>query len=168
VCDSWEIAEYLEVNYPGEKSLFRGNKEAHFFFDQYVAQVVMGPLSILGSPKVAALLEEKAGEFYKRTRLERYGYDIDAWAKEDPEKQLQDLKKVLAPVHASLEKSRTFIFGEHVTYSDMVLLAHFLWIRVTDESLLERILGLFEGGLEREWFERCLKELHVDDKLSRK
>jgi len=168
VADSWDIAVYLETTYNTKPSLFHGNKASHFFFQQYVSNILLGPLRVLALPKVPLILDERSAEYFNRTREAKFGASLEVWRKQNPQPHLDELKNKLIPVHLTLTETKKYLGGDEISYSDIVLLSIFLWLKVADEELLQKIFGLFEGGIEKEWYHRCVEVLKVDETLATK
>jgi len=165
ICDSWNIAEYLEQTYPAStnNSLFRGHEEAHYFFQQYVSNSIVPLLRYLVPPRVPDILDERGAEYFKRTRQEMFGMPLEEMAKQNHIDKIDLLKVSLKSVHNTLLKTNNFISGDEITYSDIILLSVYLWIHAVDEVLLHQCFEFFEGGVEKDWYYKCRVILRVDE-----
>jgi len=162
VTDSWDIAEYLEEHVTTGNSLFRGNMASHFFFQQYLMNLVTVPLRYLLIPRVPHVLLPRSEEYFRRTRQEQFGQPLNEMLAKDPQPHIIEFKSALKPIHLTLRKTKAFLAGDHLTYSDIILLSLFLWVRDTHIELFEQLFVFFDGGFERIWYDRCISELHPD------
>ncbi len=161
--DSWDIAEYLENTYPNKNSLFHGNANVHFFFQQYIGDILFGSLRFLVVPRMPAHLDERSAEYFNRTRQVSFGVPLSELLARDPTPYLNDLKKGLKPINTTLTRTKHFLNGDEPSYSDIILLSVFLWIQVADEALLQTILGFYESEILKQWFERCVALFNISE-----
>jgi len=163
VTDSWDIAEYLEAHFPGERPLFKGGKEPHYFFQKYVETVVLSSLKYILLPKTPDILAPVSAEYFRRTRREWYGVSLEEWAAQDQKPYFEDLRKALTPIHLTLEKTKKFLGGEEITYSDIILFSIYLWVYAYGNDLLEKFFQIFPGDVEKEWFKRNWDFFHIEE-----
>ena len=138
VFDSWEIARYLERQYPDKPSLFGGPMgEAHARFINCWADGVLNPgiiRLVLGD--VYAVIAEKDRAYFHASRTERFGVPPDQ-VQAERDKTVATFRQSLAPVRAALG-TQSFLGGERPSYADYIVMGGFMWARnVSDFELLE-------------------------------
>lgn len=151
VCDSWSIAEHLEEKYPQAPSLFANNeakekaKALHLWASTVLSKHIPGIL-ILDLYNVIA---EQDKEYFRRSREERIGTSLEAFAA-TPEKHIKGLQKELTYVRELLA-TKNYLGGNKPDYSDICLLATFLWIATSGTTEF-----LEKDDLIYAWYQRVL------------
>ena len=153
ITDSWDIACFLEENFPDQPSLFQSRSAAKLF-DFQIAKSLLMPLfrTIVGD--IFNVIDEKDHVYFRETREPRIGCTIEE-AAETIEPSFSVFKENLWPYIEYL-KLNEFIGGEVPTYQDYGLYGMFLWARMTspkqligkDDSIsswLNRMDQLFDG-----------------------
>lgn len=153
VCDSWEIANYLEETYPDKPSLFGGEQgRSYAFFVQNWS------LLTLHLPLMRAILldivdrvpnEEK--EQFRKVREQRIGMTLEEIASGPVEERVAAVRAVLEPVRAVL-RAQPFLSGAAPLYADYILAGQLHWPR---EASPLRILESDDPVMS--WFERMLE-----------
>lgn len=151
ICDSWEIARYLEETYPDRPSLFGGGggfaigKQIESWVNASVSSVVV----TLVLKDIHDRLAPADQAYFRESREKRYGRSLEA-VQEGREDRLAALATALLPLHLTL-KHQPFIGGDTPLYADYILFGTLQWPRVvSDFPLLE------PGRPVSDWFERCL------------
>lgn len=157
VSDSWDIACYLEENYPDQPSLFNGDvgRRAAKLLSLQIAPSLLMPLFKTLAFDIHAVLLEKDKDYFRTAREPRIGCTLEQ-ANEDFETSLTIFKNNLWPYNQYL-KSADFFAGAEPAYSDYILYSTFLWARGTSvkkiiddddplASWINRMDGLY-GGL---------------------
>ncbi|MDE2606148.1 MAG: glutathione S-transferase N-terminal domain-containing protein [Burkholderiales bacterium] len=159
LCESWDIAEYLEDTYPDRPSLFgcaQGRASARFV-NQWASEVLHPAVARLVVPSIPAALHEKDRDYFRTTRQAAFGRTFEAMAAEHDE-ALESLGRVLAPLRSVLAK-QAFLAGASPAYSDHAVFGAFQWARVISPVRLtgpddpiaawvDRMLDAY-GGLAR-------------------
>ena len=151
VSDSQKIAEYLEIAYPNEASLF-GEPPAPALtqfikawtessLDPAIEQVVL--------PDVYALLHPKDKAYFRQSREQALGITFEELARQRDE-ALARFKAVLAPLRATL-KGQSFMAGSAPTYADHIVFGAVQWARLTSSTPL-----LDEHDLIADWMDAVL------------
>lgn len=157
VSDSFEIATFLEREFPDRPSLFGGpqGEQLAYFFNLWTDREIVSGLVPYLMLDVLALVDETdqrhlRGQIegvFKRSLEDLYG---------EREKALQQLGKKLAPVRKTLGRA-PFLGGPAPGYADYILFGTFQWARVVsdvpvfapDDAMSEwfsRLLDLYNGA----------------------
>lgn len=156
ISDSWNIACYLEKQYPEKPSLFGGEagKTAAKLLGHQIARPLLMPLFRTLVADIYSVIDDCDKEYFRETREPRIGCTIEEAAK-DFEGSLKTFQTNLLPYSDYLSNA-DFLCGEQAAYSDYVLYGVFLWARATsDKNLiadedtinawLKRMDGLYDG-----------------------
>lgn len=156
VTDSWEIARYLELNYPNHPSLFGGEVgEAEALFIKFWCEQTIYPLLL----RIIMLdlfehLHEKDKAYFRQSREQRLGITLEEFAQPTPD-MIAQLSQALTPVRKTLE-CQPYLGGAQPSFADYIVFSAFQWARaVSPISLLisedpvyvwrEQLLNAFEG-----------------------
>ncbi len=159
VADSWNIAAYLEDQYPDRPSLFGGSggRAAARYVNSWADVVLNATLSRLLVLDILNHLEPGDRTYFRESREKRFGMTLEAFAA-DREGNLAALRNALEPLRATLA-AQPFIGGESPLYTDYIVFGSLQWARSIGRTrLLEptdpvegwraRLLDAF-GGLAR-------------------
>ena len=157
VCDSFEIAIFLEQEFPDRPSLFGGphGEQLCYFFNLWtdreivpglVPYLMLDVLKCVEEPDQHHLRSQIEGIF-KRSLEDLYG---------ERDRALQQLGRKLAPVRKTLARS-PFLGGARPAYADYVLFGTLQWARVVSEipvlasddplfGWFLRLLDLYDGA----------------------
>lgn len=153
VSDSWNIAKYLETQYPDSPSLKLENGEVLFL--KFWTETVLHPgLIKLLLLDVHNSLTEKDKIYFRESREKLFGKTLEEVVN-GREERLPNLQKLLTPLSLTL-KQQEFLAGESPGFSDYIVFGAFEWARcISDFSLLqaddsiyewrEKMLGLHDG-----------------------
>lgn len=159
LCESWDIAEYLEDAHPDRPSLFgcpQGRATARFV-NQWASEVLHPAVARVVVPEIPAALHEKDREYFRRTREAAFGQTFEAIAAERDE-ALVALDRTLAPLRSTLAH-QPYVAGAAPAYADHAVFGAFQWARVIGpaeltaagdpiSSWVARMLDAY-GGLAR-------------------
>lgn len=157
IVDSWEIAKYLEAEYPNSPSLKIKNGEVLFvkFWTETVLHSELLRFIILD---IYNILDPKDKIYFRKSREKLFGKTLEEIV-QGREKRLPHFQKSLKSLRATLNEQK-FIAGEHPGFSDYIVFGEFQWARcVSNFSLLNPDDPIFN------WREKML-DLH--DQLARK
>lgn len=159
--DSWAIAEYLDVAYPDEPSLF-GSADGKAFarFANEYANTQLNPL--IGGAIVYDIYDrivDADREYFKASREKIFGKSFDDLRRER-DSFIARFQAALAPVR-NVVKMQDFLTGDSPSYADYAVFGALQWIRCSsdcrmmrpDDPVLawrDRILALFDGYAGRE------------------
>jgi glutathione S-transferase len=156
VCDSWEIARYLESAYPDRPSLFGGvDAQAQALFIKHWCELVLHPHVLrLVVLDVFASIRDKDKAYFRSSREARFSRPLEQVAVV-PEQGLPALREALVPLRATVAK-QPFLGGDHPMFVDYMVFAHFQFARSisalrlleTDDPVWawhERLLNAFDG-----------------------
>ena len=135
VSDSWQIAKYLEAEYPDAPSLKLENGEV--LFVKFWAETVMTPVLL----KFLLLdihhsLTAKDKIYFRESREKSFGKTLEEIV-EGREDRLPDFQKTLTPLRLTLKKQK-FVAGKSPGFSDYIVFGAFQWARcISDFSLLQ-------------------------------
>ena len=154
VADSWNIACYLEDNFPGP-SLFdpAGRAVAQFYAD-WVNSALLPPLFMSIVAEIPQHLKDEDLRYFVTMRERRIGMSLEDTVPLRPQ-NLAAFNKALHPARSVLAGA-DFLGGDAPFYGDFCLFAAFQWARmVTDIPILEtddplnawiaRFDGLYDG-----------------------
>jgi glutathione S-transferase len=148
VRDSWQIAEYLEKQYP-QRPLFPGGPGLFLTFNAWVDRAVVPAML----PIVAADIHERvdpADQDYFRGSMEKVLKKTLEQAAADRSALLERLGRTVEPMQAAL-KRQPFVSGDAPAYADYALFSVFQWARVmSPHEVLEA------GAPLHAWRERML------------
>ncbi len=160
VCDSWEIASYLEAAHPDRPSLFGGpDARAQALFIKHWCELTLHPLVLrLILLDIFASIHDKDKEHFRKTREARFGRPLEQIAVA-PQQGVPALREALAPLRATLLR-QPYLGGERPMFVDYMVFAHFQGARsVSSLRLLEpddpvwawheRLLDAFDGFARR-------------------
>ncbi|NOZ42864.1 MAG: glutathione S-transferase family protein [Alphaproteobacteria bacterium] len=129
ITDSWDIACYLEDNFPDRPSLFggaAGKAYASFFhFSSFYTLVI--PLFQALAYDIFTCLDDRDREYFRRSREARLGKSLEA-AHDRQSENLAIFHKQLWPCNSIL-KAQDFLSGDHPAYVDYILYGLFQWAR---------------------------------------
>lgn len=128
VHDSWEIAKYLEENYPDRPSLFGGT--AGFALSKLysnLGDVIAGQIIRFVLVDVYQHLDQKDQAYFRESREQRFGMPLEQVI-EGREHKLQAFRDSLAPLRMTL-KTQPFFGGEAPLYADYAIFGSFMWAR---------------------------------------
>jgi glutathione S-transferase len=151
VFDSWDIAVFLEREFPDRPTLFGGpqGEQLALFFNLWTdREIVPGlvpylMLDVLGcvDERDQRHLRGQIEGIFKKPLEELYG---------EREKALQQLGKKLAPVRKLLARA-PFLGGASPAYADYILFGTFQWARVVSDTQV-----LAPDDVLSAWFTRVL------------
>lgn len=154
VADSWEIAKYLEREYPDSPSLKLEHGEVLFI--KFWAETILHPEMLrMLVLDIHDRLATKDQAYFRESREKLLGKALEDVVNNRQER-LPRLHKLLTPLRTTLSKQE-FISGETPGFSDYIIFGAFQWARcISDFSLLndndliyvwrEKMLNL-HGGL---------------------
>ena len=151
ICDSWEIAWYLEHTYPDRPSLFGGDagRSLCVFIQNWTGAIVqVGLVRMIISDIHGHLLPEDQ-DYFRASREKRFGRSLED-AQADREQRVEEFRKSLNPLRMTV-RTQPFISGDHPLYADYLVFGAFQWARTISPF---RILE--DDDPVRSWFERCL------------
>lgn len=105
--DSWDIALYLEENFPDTPSLFHGNVGLHKFFYDYCTFNI---LPILFKLIVLSIDCGPSQAWFRKNNEAKFGTTLEVYAG-DSNKNMEALKLALVPIYHVLKKY-PFITGD--------------------------------------------------------
>ncbi|MEH6470361.1 MAG: glutathione S-transferase family protein [Halopseudomonas sp.] len=156
VCDSFNIAVYLDQTYPDAPPLL-GSEIAigqAKFIETWTNTQVMGTLFRIIIMDVFNGLDDADKAYFRETREKRFGMTLEQFEKDDDE-QRAALATILTPVRMMLA-TQPFLSGDKPAYADYILMGCFMLARCgSDKNILadddpilawvERMLDLYDG-----------------------
>ena len=156
VSDSWDIAEYLETQYPDAPSLF-GGEVGHGlarFLNTWTDRVMHSALIRLVIADILAHVDDADREYFIESRSARFGKppaDVQTRSEEDQ----NAFANAVSTIKASLVGNE-FLSGSAPAYGDYIVFGAFAWARsISDFALLkpddpvyawrDRMLDLYDG-----------------------
>lgn len=127
VSDSWNIADYLENNYPHTPSLFGGpeGRSLARFVSHWTETVMVMGIARMVVADVHAVIHEKDREYFRASREARLGKSLEEVVA-DREAALPVFRQGLDPLRALL-REQPFVGGARPTYADYVPFSLFQW-----------------------------------------
>lgn len=156
VCDSWEIANYLDATYTNSPSLF-GSPEAKgeaLFIKHWSEQVLAPALFPLIALDIFNKLHQADKGYFRQKWETRIGIPLEKLATH-PDRKLSKLRSLLAPLMDTL-RIQPFVAGEQPNFADYIIFGWFQFAGCTSPLKLvekddpvcvwhERMLALFDG-----------------------
>ncbi|MBL4801778.1 MAG: glutathione S-transferase N-terminal domain-containing protein, partial [Emcibacter sp.] len=129
ITDSWDIACYLEDNFPDAPSLFGGEAGKSFanFFNSTSFYHLVIPLFQTLVYDIFETLDEKDKAYFRASREERLGKSLED-AHKNQDKSLATFQKQLWPYKATL-KTQDFFHGDSPAYVDYIMYGLFQWAK---------------------------------------
>lgn len=151
VRDSWAIAEYLEMQYPEEPSLFGGEtgRALARFTNHWVDRTVLA----VAFPLIACdgmAVQREADRTYFAELIERLTGMTPAMLEEAQPRNAERLAKAVDPARATLRR-QAFLSGGAPAYADYALFSIYQWARIASPLKL-----LQDDPVMSAWFERLL------------
>ena len=154
ICDSWEIARYLESAYPDRRALFGGPaSEAQALFLRYWCDLTLQPLILrLIVLDIYAHIHETDRAYFRQSREARFGMPLEQ-IPVPPERGIPALREAIAPLRATVQR-QPYLGGETPRFVDYMVFAHFQCPRIVSPLRL-----LDTGDPVFAWRERMLDAL---------
>ena len=153
ISDSWEIAKYLESEYPDNPSLKLDNGEVLFikFWSETVLHPELLQLLVLDIHDNLSLEDQS---YFRESREKMLGKTLEEVVANRQER-LPRIQKLLTPLRSTLSKQE-YLSGETPGFSDYIVFGAFQWARcVSDFSILnaddivykwrDKMLNIYEG-----------------------
>jgi glutathione S-transferase len=151
VCDSWEIAKYLESAYSERPSLFGGpTGEGLALFVKFWCEHSLNRVILrIILPDLFKCLHDKDKSYFRESREARFGTTLEQYAL-PAEEGVSLLRSALSPMRSSLQR-QPYLAGAQPTFADYIVFGTFQWARsVSPVALLEASDPVFE------WRDRLL------------
>ncbi len=127
VCDSWDIAAYLDDTYP-DNPLFEGlGYERAREIDGLIGQHAFPAFFPLYIGDVLGKLDAENAHYFRTTREARFGTTIEQLSA-GRDGVLPDARKAIEPLRAEITKA-DWLHGDGPGYGDYIVLAFFAWIK---------------------------------------
>lgn len=156
VCDSWQIALYLDQAYPDRPPLMADQlaRASAKFLNTWCDTQLIATLAPLAIKAVHSVLAEPDADYFRESREKRFGKPLEEVSSSGAQKDARErLEKVLQPLAAVLEDS-PYLGGDQPYYGDYAVLGTLMWPYVVSPA------SLFETkSAVADWFERML-DLH--------
>lgn len=154
VCDSFEIALYLDEVYPDRPSLFcgEGGKAMARFIENWSQSTLHMAVTRIAILDIHNLLGPADREYFRRSREERLGASLEDIAAAG-KAEIEGFARKLQPLRNML-KAQPFIGGEGPLFPDYIVFGALQWLRTTAGTKV-----LEEDDPVALWFRRCL-DLH--------
>lgn len=156
IVDSWDIACYLESNYPQRPSLFGGKAaESEALFIKFWCDRVINPVVFqIVVLDVFENLHEKDKAYFRKSREAKLGKTLEEFAQPNDD-YVTALNQALEPLRETL-KSQAYLGGDAANFADYIIFAAFMWIESissikilnTEDSIYtwrDRLLNAFDG-----------------------
>ncbi|CEP19721.1 hypothetical protein [Parasitella parasitica] len=152
VVDSWDIAVYLEEQFPNNPSLFHGNVALHNFFLQYSNKYINGSIYRIVLLDVHASTgdEKLQGWFRKDRESSMRGKSLEQFAG-DVNDNVTKLKTGIALVSSHL-KDHPYVTGDRPGWADVVLLSHLTFLVAFKPEIFET--AVLSDERIRAWWDR--------------
>lgn len=153
ITDSWDIACYLENQYPDQASLFNdeAGKALAASINEWCNNDLLPHIVPIVIGDVYQIIADKDKAYFRESREQRLGVSLEEVA----------AKKAIgiAGLRRELDKIRellslqTYIGGQQPSYGDICLLGMFMWIAcVSDVAFLD------EYDIVNQWFQHMLEQ----------
>jgi len=142
IMDSMAIFEYLEKVKPQPSLLSADQKEwVEAFYDEFNRSI--GPSMSVVLPLVPTFLDQKASEYFKKSRTEMFGKPLDQLVPDAAEREkiwMQTFEAInkLGDTFPALRK--TIPNERPLTYADILLSCYIEWVHCCDATRLQQLL----------------------------
>lgn len=149
VSDSWEIAKYLDAQYPDKPALINGAEgEAHAqLVSALCNNLVFAACAAMAIYPVSQVIDDESAAYFLETREAKFGKKLSDINADDPEAAKANLAKNLAVFEATLGQS-DFLGGDKPTYADYMLFGVLKWVDVVAYRPVQ------EDSQVAKWFDR--------------
>lgn len=156
VSDSWEIAKYLDAQYPDKPMLMKdAEAEAHAQLVSNICNAMLfGTAVSMAIYPVSQIIDDESAAYFIETREAKFGKKLVDVNNEDKDAAKATLAKGLGVFEATLGTS-DYLGGDSPTYADYTLFGVLKWIdvvayRPVDESTnvgkwFDRISAMYDG-----------------------
>lgn len=156
VSDSWEIAKYLDAQYPDKPMLMKdAEAEAHAQLVSNICNATLfGTAVSMAIYPVSQIIDDESAAYFIETREAKFGKKLVDVNNEDKDAAKATLAKGLGIFEATLGTS-DYLGGDSPTYADYTLFGVLKWIdvvayRPVDESTnvgkwFDRISAMYDG-----------------------
>lgn len=156
VSDSWEIAKYLDAQYPDKPMLMKdAEAEAHAQLVSNICNAMLfGTAVSMAIYPVSQIIDDESAAYFIETREAKFGKKLVDVNNEDKDAAKAALAKGLGVFEATLGTS-DYLGGDSPTYADYTLFGVLKWIdvvayRPVDESTnvgkwFDRISAMYDG-----------------------
>ncbi len=157
ISDSFEIAKYLDAQYPDKPTLMNGAEgEAHAQLVSAICNnLIFFTAVTMAIYPVSQILDNESAPYFLETREGKFGKKLSEINADDRDAAKENLKKGLAAFEDTLGIS-DYLGGEKPTYADYTLFGVLKWIdvvayRPVDDSSnvgkwFDRISNLYNGN----------------------
>ena len=127
VCDSWNIAEYLEATYPDRPSLFRGEGgRAHArFINEWTETVLLPNILRMIVLDLYQAVDDGDKSYFRQNREARLGSTLEN-VQAGREGRLPAFHALLSPLQTTLA-NQLWLGGMEPSYADHIVTAAFMW-----------------------------------------
>lgn len=154
VADSFDIALYLDANYPARRTLFCGPPgiaSAHFL-QAWAFGALHSVITRMILTRIHGALGEADQAYFRATREARFECRLEEYAS-GIEHNKQAFTAALEPVRRTLSHHR-WLAGADPAFADYIVFGTLMWLRT-----IAGLLPLPDHDPVSLWFERCL-DLH--------
>jgi glutathione S-transferase len=127
VCDSWDIALYLDKEYPHTARLFDNeqSRARTLFIKNWCERVLQIALFRLVALDIHRALEPADQSYFRESREKRIGMRLEDYVA-DVKGNIKSLQQCLEPLRGLL-KTQACIDGEHPGFGDYLIAGAFVW-----------------------------------------
>jgi glutathione S-transferase len=152
VADSQAIAEYLEVAYPNEASLFGDppSRALTHFVKGWADETLNPTIARIVLPDIFPLLAAKDQGYFRETRERLWGMRIEDFYT-DRARYIAEFNWALKPLRSTLAV-QSFIAGASPSYADHIVFGSLQWARLMSATVLfepgDRVVEWMDAVLE--------------------
>ncbi len=149
ISDSWEIAKYLDAQYPDKPMLMKdAEAEAHAQLVSAICNnLVFATAASMAIYPVSQIIDSESAAYFLETREAKFGKKLSEINADDKDQAKANLAKGLAVFEATLATS-DFLGGKSPTYADYTLFGVLKWIDVVAYRPID------EASNVGKWFDR--------------
>ncbi len=151
ICDSWNIINWLNENYP-EKKIFKNNTSKNFSYYLYLwtSRQLLPILFKIIAHEIPNVLDGKDVEYYLRTREERIKGPITKFV---PliSSSIEEFRKTIDPIRKIIIKDG-FISGKQPGIEDCIFFGNLKWVEICSRCEL-----LEDEDPVNKWYKRLIK-----------
>jgi glutathione S-transferase len=127
VCDSWEIAQYLDRTYPDTPRLFDSeqSRERTLFLKLWCERMLQAALFRVVALDIYNALELSDQDYFRQSREKRIGMRLEDFVR-DVDGHLQTVRLCLEPLRAQL-KTQDYLDGQQPGFGDYLIASALVW-----------------------------------------
>jgi glutathione S-transferase len=148
-----DIAIYLESQFPNP-TIFPSTcslESTKIFNDSLFSRNVFGSAFFLVARRIPLILDSEGRDFFRASKEARFATSLEDLSKG---RSVQDVDTCLRPFWKPLTTGQTYLYGEEISYADILFFSVYVWFKGIDETLFEEFLSFTSDDVFKNWYKR--------------